>query len=40
MGIVAADSVAFVLPLTAIFLAYIIILNPPWFRDFLNGLDR
>ena len=40
LGILAVDSVTFFLPLTAIFLIYIIIYNPPWFRDFLNELDK
>ncbi len=40
LGILAVDSVTFFLPLTAIFLIYIIIYNPPWFRDFLNELDE
>jgi len=39
LGILAVDSVTFFLPLTAIFLIYIIIYNPPWFRDFLNELN-
>jgi hypothetical protein len=40
LGIVVIDAVAFVVPLAALFLAYVIIVNPPWFRDFLNDLDR
>lgn len=40
LGILVVDLVFFVLPLTALFLGYIIVTNPPWFRDFLNGLDR
>lgn len=39
VGIVAVDAVAFVVPLAALFLAYVIVTNPRWFRDFLNGLD-
>jgi hypothetical protein len=39
LGVVALDLVVFFIPLTAIFLAYILIYNPPWFRDFLNTLD-
>ena len=38
IGIMVVDLVVFFLPLTALFLIYIIIYNPPWFRDFLNGL--
>ena len=33
------DLVLFFLPLTAVFFAYIIIFNPPWFREFINHLD-
>ncbi|MGD9369218.1 MAG: hypothetical protein PVH87_26155 [Desulfobacteraceae bacterium] len=40
VGIVAIDLVAFFLPLTAILLAYVIVFNPPWFRDFIVNLDR
>jgi hypothetical protein len=39
LGILAVDLVIFFLPLTAIFLIYIVIYNPPWFREFLNELD-
>jgi hypothetical protein len=39
LGVVALDLIVFFIPLTAIFLAYILIYNPPWFRDFLNTLD-
>jgi hypothetical protein len=37
--ILIVDTAAFYLPLTAIFLAYILIWNPAWFRDFLNNFD-
>ena len=33
------DLVFFFLPLTAVFLAYIIIFHPPWFREFINHLE-
>lgn len=39
LGVVALDLVVFVVPLTALFLAYILVYNPPWFREFLNNLD-
>jgi hypothetical protein len=29
----------FFLPLTAFFLIYILMFNPPWFRKFLDRLD-
>jgi len=34
------DSAVFFLPLTAIFMAYILIWNPAWFRDFLSSFDK
>jgi len=39
LGVVALDLVVFVVPLTALFLAYILVYNPHWFREFLNNLD-
>jgi len=39
LGIMIVDLGVFFLPLTALFLVYIVIYNPPWFREFLNGLD-
>ncbi|MCK5241532.1 hypothetical protein KAR34_03675 [bacterium] len=35
-GLLLLDGIIFFLPLTAIFLVYIILVNPPWFREFLN----
>jgi len=40
IGIILADFIVFFLPLTAFFLAYIILYNPPWFRKFLQDLDH
>jgi hypothetical protein len=40
LGILLVDSVTFFLPLTALFLIYIIIYNPPWFRGFLDTLNK
>ena len=40
IGIMIVDLGVFFLPLTAFFLIYILIYNPPWFREFLDGLDR
>jgi len=37
--ILALDLAVFFLPLTAFFLAYVLIFNPPWFRDFIDNLD-
>jgi len=39
-GILLVDLAVFFLPLTAFFLMYILIVNPPWFRDFLNNLNQ
>jgi hypothetical protein len=39
-GIILLDLVIFFLPLTAFFLAYVIIYNPPWVKEFLEGLDK
>lgn len=39
-AILALDLIVFFLPLTAIFLIYILIYNPPWFRQFLETLDK
>lgn len=33
------DSAVFFFPITAVFLAYVIIYNPPWFRDFMARLE-
>jgi hypothetical protein len=38
-AVLTVDLIVFFLPLTAIFLAYILVFNPPWFREFINGLD-
>jgi hypothetical protein len=40
LGILVIDLLIFFLPLTALFLIYILLYNPPWFRDFLNNLDK
>ena len=37
--ILLVDLLIFFFPMTAVFLVYIIIFNPPWFRQFLNDLD-
>ncbi len=39
LGVVSLDLAVFFLPLTAVFMAYILIYNPPWFREFLVSLD-
>lgn len=39
VGIVLLDSLVFFIPLTALFLGYVIVVNPPWFKEFLMKLD-
>ena len=38
--ILLLDLAVFFLPLSAVFLVYVIWQNPPWFREFLQQLDR
>jgi hypothetical protein len=40
LGVVVVDLAVFFVPLTAVFMAYILVYNPPWFREFLNTLDE
>jgi hypothetical protein len=35
-AVLLVDLAIFFFPLSAVFLAYVIVCNPPWFRDFLN----
>ncbi|HEX6995952.1 MAG TPA: hypothetical protein VF339_17610 [Gammaproteobacteria bacterium] len=39
LAILIVDAVVFVIPLGALFIAYVILANPPWVRDFLARLD-
>ena len=39
VGILLIDLIVFFLPLTALFLIYIILANPVWFREFLQNLN-
>ena len=39
-GVILLDLVIFFFPLSAFFLAYVIIYNPPWVKGFLEGLDK
>jgi hypothetical protein len=39
-GILLVDLGMFFFPLTAVFLIYIILINPAWFREFLENLDE
>ena len=38
--VLLVDLVVFFFPLTAVFLAYIILFNPLWFREFLERIDQ
>ncbi len=40
IGILLIDLIVFFLPLTALFLVYIILANPAWFREFLQDLNQ
>ena len=40
VGILLIDLVVFFLPLTALFLVYIILVNPVLFREFLQKLNH
>ena len=39
IAIPVLDAVIFFLPMTAIFLACVLIVNPSWFRQFINRLE-
>jgi len=39
LGVLLLDSVIFFLPLTAFFLAYVLLYNPPWVKNFIDSLD-
>jgi hypothetical protein len=38
-GILIVDLALFFIPLSALLLAWVIIFNPPWVREFINKLD-
>lgn len=38
IGVLLVDMILFFIPLTALFLVYVILVNPPWFRKFINEL--
>jgi hypothetical protein len=40
IALVVLDLLIFFVPLAALFLAYILLFNPPWFRGFLNGMSE
>jgi hypothetical protein len=40
VAILIIHFVGFFLPLTEVFVIYILLVNPAWFRNFLNNLDK
>jgi hypothetical protein len=40
VAILVIHFVGFFLPLTELFIIYILLANPAWFREFLNNLDK
>ena len=40
IGIILVDLLVFFLPLTAFFVIYILLVNPPWFREFLQQINQ
>jgi len=40
IGILLIDLIVFYIPLTALFLIYILLVNPRWFREFLQQIDQ
>ena len=39
LAVILVDLLVFFLPLSAFFVAYVLIFNPLWFRDFLSSLN-
>lgn len=37
--VILVDWIVFFVPLGSLFIAYVLVTNPPWVRAFLNGLD-
>jgi hypothetical protein len=40
IGILLLDLAVFFLPLSALFLVYILLVNPPWFRQYLKKINQ
>jgi hypothetical protein len=40
VAILVLHFVGFFLPLTELFVIYILLANPAWFRNFINNLDK
>ncbi len=40
VAILVIHFAGFILPLTELFIIYILLVNPPWFREFINNLDK
>ena len=39
-AIIVVDGIVFFLPISALFLGFVIVVNPRWARRFLDSLDR
>ena len=39
-GILLVDLLIFFLPLSAFFIVYILLVNPPWFIEFLQHINQ
>ncbi len=39
VSVLVVDFLVFFVPLSGLFLAYVIIFNPPWFRNSLNRMS-
>ena len=37
-AVVLIDAIVFVVPVTGLFVAYVIVARPPWFRDWVEAL--
>lgn len=40
IGVIVLDCLIFFIPLTAFFMAYVLIYNPNWFKNFINRMDQ
>ncbi len=38
--VLVVDFLVFFVPLSGLFLAYVLVFNPPWFRDYLNRASK
>jgi hypothetical protein len=38
IGLIALDLALFVVPIVPFLVAYVLVVRPPWFKDFVDGL--